>query len=170
MQWCVQIRNEQILLAVSRIQKTLFWLGYFWDSGGMFFSRMSQIRHKSRTFLLRITAVIEIRQDVHRNICNPTLKKKKKKKIHGLNYNFGALPGNLFIYFCNFLSTVLIQYSSLVMGWYACCCAGFSCCCAGKNLLRYFSAPGFSWAEPREGYRAEFEPGTAVHQPDALTT
>ena len=83
--------------------------------------------------------------------------------------NFGALPGTLFIYFCNFLSTVLIQYSSLVMGWYACCCAGFSCCCAGKNLLRYFSAPGFSWAEPREGCRAGFKPGTAVHQPDALT-
>ncbi len=30
-----------------------------------------------------------------------------------------ALPK--FIYFSNFLSTVLIQYSSLVMGWYACC-------------------------------------------------
>ncbi len=29
-----------------------------------------------------------------------------------------------FIYFCNFLSTVLIQYSSLVTGWHACCCAG----------------------------------------------
>ncbi len=29
---------------------------------------------------------------------------------------FGALPGTLFIYFCNCLSTVLIQYSSLVMG------------------------------------------------------
>jgi hypothetical protein len=26
---------------------------------------------------------------------------------------FGALPGTLFIYFSNFLSTVLIQYSSL---------------------------------------------------------
>ncbi len=33
-----------------------------------------------------------------------------------LSLNFGALPGTLFIYFCNFLSTVLIQYSSLVTG------------------------------------------------------
>ncbi len=57
---------------------------------------------------------------------------------------------SFYLFFCNFLSTVLIQYSSLVMGWYSCCCAGFSCCCAGKNLLRYFSAPGFSWAEPRD--------------------
>ena len=85
-------------------------------------------------------------------------------------FNFDDLPGTLFIYFFNFLSTELIQYSSLVMGWYACCCAGISCCWAGKNLLRYFSAPGFSWAEPREGRRAGFEPGTAVQQPDALTT
>jgi hypothetical protein len=38
-----------------------------------------------------------------------------------------------------------------------------------KNLLRCFSAPGFSWAEPREGCRAGFEPGTAVQQPDVLT-
>jgi hypothetical protein len=30
--------------------------------------------------------------------------------------NFGALPGTLFIYFEIFMSTVLIQYSSLVAG------------------------------------------------------
>jgi hypothetical protein len=38
--------------------------------------------------------------------------------------NLGLLPCTfLFIYFCNFLSTVSIQYSSVVTGWRACRCA-----------------------------------------------
>ncbi len=79
--------------------------------------------------------------------------------------NFGALPSTLFIYFSNFLSTVLIQYSSLVMGWYACCCAGISCCCAGKNLLQYFSAPGFSWANQGRSAGRDSNPGLPYSSP-----
>ena len=84
--------------------------------------------------------------------------------------NFGALPGTLFIYFEIFMSTVLIQYSSLVAGWHACCCAGISCCCTGKNLHRCFPAPELSWAEPWEGCRAGFEPGAAARSTVQIAT
>ncbi len=60
---------------------------------------------------------------------------------------------------------LLIQYSSLVMGWYACCCAGMSCCCAGKNLLRYFSAPGFSWTEQGRSAGRDSNPGLPYSSP-----
>ncbi len=77
---------------------------------------------------------------------------------------FGARPATLFVFFCNFLFTVLmIQYSSLVTSWHA-------CYCAGKNLHSCFPASGFSWAELSEGCRAGFEPGAALKQPGALTT
>ncbi len=67
----------------------------------------------------------------------------------------------LLVYFCNVLFTVLmIQYSSLLTGWHACCCAGKNC----------FPASGFSWAELSEGCSAGFEPVTALQQPGAQTT
>ncbi len=53
---------------------------------------------------------------------------------------------------------------------HTCCCAGISCCCTGKKLLCCFPALGISWAEPREGCQAGFEPGVAGQQPGALNT
>ncbi len=69
-----------------------------------------------------------------------------------------------FYLFCNFLSTVLIQYSFLVTGWHA-------CCCAGKNLHRRFPAPGFFLGWTKGSVHAGgIWTGAAVQQPGTLTT
>ncbi len=67
--------------------------------------------------------------------------------------------------FSHFLFTVVIQYSTSVTGWQACCCA--------SNLLRLHwkkFAPGFSQAGPREGCRAGIESEAVVQQPGALAS
>ncbi len=69
-----------------------------------------------------------------------------------------------FCLFCKFLSTVLIPIHPwiryglirLPMPW--------------EKSATLFPAPGFSWAEPREGCLPGFEPGAAVRQLGAPTT
>jgi hypothetical protein len=77
-----------------------------------------------------------------------------------LKYNFGALSGTLFIYFvifCLSIDTIFILgdlLTRLLLCWYL-------LLLRLENLHLCFLGPGFSWAEPREGCRAGFEPGSA---------